>query len=801
MNESERRELPKPDAGTQTASARARAMAGWWFICLLLAAGTLSVYWPLKNCEFINYDDQVYVSENPHVSAGLTWSGVAWAFQTFHASNWHPLTWLSHMLDVELFGRGPGGAHFMNLLLHTGNAILLFLLLWRLTGAQWRSAWVAALFAWHPLHVESVAWISERKDVLSTFFGLLSLLMYVHYVKRSEVQSLKSKIAYGWALLFFALGLMSKPMLVTWPMVMLLLDYWPLQRVKEAEWRPASWYPLLLEKIPFFALSAISCGVTFFAQQKGGAVASLTDVSLSGRIQNALVSYVRYLGKTFWPVDLAIPYPYLGNSWGVVLMAAGIVVGLSVVAVLAGHRRRYLFTGWFWFLGMLVPVIGLVQVGAQSMADRYTYMPLTGLFLILAWGAGELAERWPQMKPGLGVTAILLLAACAWRTEEHLQYWRDSGALARHAIAVTSNNETAYSNLGIYLLEKGQLDAAIGGFRDALRTMWGVSNAPADPVAALVSLASGDENRGNEKQLLLQAESRKREACAVIFNNLGVALSRQGKTNEGMALYRLTLTAEPENTLALNNLALELADRGQYAQAILLFKQALRVEPDNLKTRNALGNALVKAGRVGEAIGEYQAALRILPNDPETQQNLGLALAAQGRSAEAIPHFEAALQAAPSVLEIHNNLGSALISVGDLDGAIRQFRLLLQQKPDHARAHDNLGVALATKGELSEAATQFEESLRYDSNNAKTHFNLGNVLAMQRRFNEAIQQYEETLRLAPNLPEAHCHLGAALAETGRRDEAKAQLQEALRLKPDYEEARQQLDKLNTRPPE
>lgn len=792
----------KSESKTQTVSARAGITVSPWLICLLLAVVTLSVYWPLENYEFINCDDHDYVSENPHILAGLTWPGVEWAFQTFHAANWHPLTWLSHMLDVELFGRGPSGAHFINLLLHTGNVILLFFLLRRLTKAQWRSAWVAALFALHPLHVESVAWISERKDVLSTFFGLLTLIFYVCYVQRKSLNAQRSTLSYFLALFFFALGLMSKPMLVTWPMIMLLLDYWPLQRVKGAVWHLSSWRPLLLEKIPFFVLSALSCGVSFIAQQKGGAVVSLIDVSLSARIQNSLMSYARYLGKTFWPVNLAIFYPYIKHwPWWMVLMAFGIVVGLCVVTMFAGGKRRYLFTGWFWFFGMLVPVIGLVQVGVQSMADRYTYMPLIGLFLILAWGAGELAERWPRMKPGLGAMAILALATCAWRTEDQISYWHDSGTLARHAIAVTKNNDIAYSNLASYLLEKGQVDEAVNNYRNVLRTMWGVGNAPADPVATLVSLASGDQSREVERQLLLQAEPSKRKSCADILNNLGTALTYQGKTNEGMALYHLSVLLKPDHVLALNNLAFELVEQGKYTEAIKLYEQALAVEPDNLKIRNALGNTLVKAGSVDEGIGEYRAALRISPNDPETRQNLGLALTAAGRPAEAIPHFEAALRADPKVLEIHNNLGSALISVGDLDGAIRQFRLLLQQKPDHARAHDNLGVALAMKRELGEAITQFQQSLHYDPNNARTHFNLGNVLAMQRRFDEAIQQYEEALRLAPSLPEVHCHLGAVLAETGRRSEARMQLQEALRLKPDYEEARQQLDKLNTRPPE
>jgi tetratricopeptide (TPR) repeat protein len=797
-------EKPNPPPTGQAAAApvRHRAMANPLLVCLLLAAVTLSVYWPLKSFEFINYDDHDYVSENQHVLAGLTWTGVAWAFQTVHASNWHPLTWLSHMLDTDLFAKGAGGAHFMNVLLHAANTVLLFLLLQRLTGAQWRSALVAALFALHPLHVESVAWISERKDVLSTFFGMLALLMYAQYVERAKVQNPKSKVIYGWALLFFALGLLSKPMLVTWPLVMLLLDYWPMQRVKEREFHFAVWRPLLFEKIPFFILSTMSCAITFIVQHQGGAMATLTGVPLSIRIENSLVSYARYLGKMLWPANLAIPYPYPAEwPWWQVLSAAGLVGGLCIAAVVARRKYPYLFTGWFWFWGMLVPVIGLVQVGAQSMADRYTYVPLVGLFVMLVWGAGDLAERWCRLKPILVFGAILILAGCLWRTADQIRYWHDSGALARHSIAVTANNTAAYSNLGGYLLEQGQYNGAIDSFRDVLRTMWGADNMPDDPVAVMVGIGSGDESREREKQLLLQTEPGKRKACADMLNNLGTALTYQGKTNEGMALYRLTILIQPDHPLALYNLAFDLAGQGQYAQAIPLYEQALRAKPDNLRTINALGIAQVEVGRIDEAISGYVEALRISPDDPETRRNLGLALVAQGRPADAIPHFEAVLRTDPRELEVHNNLGSALVSVGKLDDAIRHFRLLLQKKPDHARAHDNLGVALAMQGRLDEAIGEFTESLRYNPNNVKTHFNLGNVLAMQHRYEEAMQQYRETLRLVPDHPQAHCHLGAVLAETGRRNEATVQLREALRLKPDYEEARQQLEKLSRQPPD
>ncbi len=348
-------------------------------LCLLLVAVTLAVYWPVLRCDFVNYDDPDYFTSNPRVLAGLTSPNMVWAFSTGHTGNWHPLTWLSLMLDATLFGKGPLGPHLTNLLLHAANTVLLFMLLQRLTAANWRSAFVAALFALHPLHVESVAWIAERKDVLSTFFGLLALGAYARYVEKSKVQSPKSKVFYGLALLFFALGLMSKPMLVTLPFVMLLLDYWPLKRIADCGLRIADskssalsvvdsplpkFNRLLVEKWPFFLLSAISCVVTFIVQQKSGTVASLARVSMAGRMENSFVSYARYLGNTFWPVNLAVLYPHpIHWAAGPVVFSLLLVIGLSVAAVWLGRRFPFVFTGWFWFVGTLVPVIGLVQVG------------------------------------------------------------------------------------------------------------------------------------------------------------------------------------------------------------------------------------------------------------------------------------------------------------------------------------------------------------------------------------------------------------------------------------------------------
>ena len=479
-------------------------------ICLLLVAVTLAVYWPVMRYDFINYDDPDYFTANTHVQTGLTLPNMVWAFSTRRTTNWHPLTWLSLMLDAELFGKGPVGPHFTNLLLHAANTVLLFLLLRRLTAANWRSALVAALFALHPLHVESVAWISERKDVLSTFLGLLTLLFYAGYAQGVTVdtcrvtrtESILSRVTchvsrfYWLALLFFVLGLMSKPMLVTLPLVMLLLDWWPLGRMSRVEGRGSRVRSLVLEKIPFFLLSAISCVVTFIAQQKGGSVISLVKISFAGRIENTFVSYARYLGKTFWPSHLAVLYPHpIHWGAGLIVFSLVLVIGFSVAAVWFGRQHPYVPMGWFWFVGTLVPVIGLVQVGIQSMADRYTYLPLIGVFMVVVWGFDEARVKWRLPETLVLFLAGMFLLAGAWATRSQLSYWRDSETLFRHTLAVTENNYLAYNNLGTCLSEKGQLAEARDCFQKSLRIKPNNVDALCNMGSVLTRPASGMKRR------------------------------------------------------------------------------------------------------------------------------------------------------------------------------------------------------------------------------------------------------------------------------------------------------------------
>jgi tetratricopeptide (TPR) repeat protein len=658
-----------------------------------LAAVTLALYWPIAAHDFVNYDDPDYVTANPHVQTGLNWENVLWAFTTGHASNWHPLTWLSHMLDAQLFGQWPGGHHVVSLVFHAANTLFLLLFLNCLTGRLWRSAMVAALFAWHPLHVESVAWVSERKDVLSMFFALLSLWAYAKYAAttskaypaatspQTSHAPRFANSAYWLALALFALGLMSKPMLVTLPCLMLLLDFWPLARWHGSENQPATlWRRLVLEKAPFFLLAVGSGVVTFLVQQKGGAVS--TSISLAARAGNAVVSYARYLGKTFWPDDLSVLYPHPGH-WPMASVIGSIILVLMIsgLAFVLRRRRPWWFVGWFWFLGTLVPVIGLVQVGIQSMADRYTYLPHIGLFIALVWGLCEwLAER-PGRIQALALATAVSLVACALFTLRQVRFWHDSETLFRQAVQVTASNYLAFNNLGFYL-------------------------------------------------------------------------SARGKVDEAMRCYEQSLKINPFYEDALNNLGHALAGRKRYADAITFYQRALRVRPDHVEVHNNLGNALSDTGQTDEAIGHYRFVLERLPDHADAHNNLGIALAMKGQLAEAVPHFRAAIRLKPGYASAHSNLGNALAVQRQLDAAAGEYREALRLNPADAQAHNNLGNVLAEQGDLDEAVRHYNEALRLNADNPEAHFNLAQALVRLSRRAEAIPHLQEALRLKPDYPEA-----------------------------------------------
>jgi protein O-mannosyl-transferase len=558
------------------------------FISVLLALATLAVFWPVTGHDFLSLDDQEYVTANAHVQGGPTWDNVSWALTTGHASNWHPVTWLSHALDCQLFGLKAGAHHLVSVGFHVANTLLVFLLFRRMTGALWRSAFVAALFALHPLHVESVAWVSERKDVLSTFFWNLALLMYVRYVEQSEVQNPKPKVEglaarqhpssktrhaprftvycsrfYILSLLLFALSLMSKPMAVSLPFVLLLLDFWPLRRFEPATLNAqrSTLWKLLLEKLPFFALAAVAGVITFVVQKTGGAVAD--SVLLGVRLGNTPVSYVRYIGKMFWPENLSILYLHPGRwpAWEVAASTL-LLLFISSAALVLSRRRPYLAVGWFWFLGTLVPAIGLVQVGIQAMADRYTYVPFIGLFILLAWGIGEVvpAGRW-QTK-GLAGSPGLVLVACAFLTARQIRYWRDSETLFGHALQVAPDNFILHNVLGAYLSSKGRYHEAISHFQEALR---------------------------------LRPEIPNPEG----HNNLGYALASIGRSDEAIQHYREAIRLMPSYPNPHNNLGIVLAKQKQFDDAISEFQEAFKLDPGFLIASNNLATARAEKARAG----------------------------------------------------------------------------------------------------------------------------------------------------------------------------------------------------------
>jgi tetratricopeptide (TPR) repeat protein len=684
-------------------------------VCLLLAALTFAVFWPVGKCDFINYVDPQYVTSNPQVQAGLTLNGIVWAFATVLSGHWHPLTWLSHMLDVQLFGLNPAGPHVVNALLHAANTLLLFLLLRQLTSALWPSAFVAALFAVHPLHVESVAWISERKDVLSTFFGLLTLLLYARYAQnKSRVESRESRpgtptpaldprpwtFDYCLAVLFFALGLMSKPMLVTLPFVLLLLDYWPLNRVRGAKCQVSGQgaiprpdcatqtsrfslpWPLVWEKWPLFLLSAASCVVTFRAQKMSGAVLNLTNLPIAARIENAFISYARYLGKLFWPANLALPYPH-PERWpiGYVLFAVVLVSVLCAAAVVWRRKLPYLFVGWFWFLGTLIPVIGLIQVGGQSIANRYTYVPLIGLFIALTWSVRAALARWRLPPLAIGATAALTLGASAAQTVGQLRYWQNSGTLFRHVIEVSADNYMAQDLLGYYLMAQGRVDEAAEHFQDALRI-------------------------------------------------------------------------NPNDLKALDNLGSYSLNHGRPEAAIEYFQRALRYDPGFLHAWIGMGSARERLGQFAEAIHCYENARRLAPAFPQPLNHLGNAFYSQKQYADAIRCYEDSLKLAPDDPRVLNNLGGALFKQSRGPEAIRSFEAALRLKPDYAEAHNNLAAALQQAGQDEEAVQHYTAGLRLNPENADAHLDLGRLLAKLGRREEAVAQFKDALRLKPDEADA-----------------------------------------------
>jgi tetratricopeptide (TPR) repeat protein len=687
-------------------------------ICATLAIITIITFWQLKDCGFINYDDSMYVYENAYVQSGLNWDNVKQAFSSELAKlsgHWHPVTWLSWMIDYQFFGLNATAYHLVNLFFHVVNTLLLFLLLLRMTKNIWPCAFVAALFAIHPLHVESVAWIAERKDVLSTFFWMLTLGAYSYYVENPGFRR------YFFVLLFFVLGLMAKPMLITLPFVLLLLDYWPLRRfgeinprqkvqtealktvtsdqqkkkskkkntVKEIleakktdhpEYKWSLIYPLLWEKIPLFVLALLSSIVTYFAAQSAGAVHS-ESIPLFIRIGNAFISYIAYIGKMIWPSNLVVFYPYakLMIPWQV-LGSILLLIAITLVVIWRVKKFPYLAVGWLWYIGTLVPVIGIVQAGSQAMADRYTYIPLIGLFIMLAWGVPELLKKWKYGKEMLfaaSALSIVCLSVISWK---QVGYWQNNFTLYDHALVVNDNSWLAYDNRGVAYYSQGRYKQAIEDFNRAIEI-----------------------KPRHEKT----------------YNNRGNAYQTLGGYRQAIDDFNKAIEVKPDFPEAYNNRGNAYLFLGNYKKAIEDMNKAIEIKPDYATAYNSRGNACQALGNYHQAIEDYGRAIENKPRYAEAYYNRGTAYNKLGNYQRAIEDLNRAINLKPDYPEAYVNRGFAYKGLGNYQQAIEDYGSAIQIKPDYTFAYLNRGAAYVNLGNNDMALNDLKMAAKLGDENAK----------------------------------------------------------------------------------
>jgi tetratricopeptide (TPR) repeat protein len=713
------------------------------FIYSVLAFATLAIFWQVHSFEFTNYDDDKYVSENSHISTGLKWDNIVWVFTNEHNGNWHPLTGLSHILDCELFGLKPGWHHIINLFFHTINVLLLFTVLKQMTGTTWQSAFTAALFALHPLHVESVAWIAERKDVLSTFFWVLTMAVYFRYAKNPSV------VSYIFTLVLFVLGLMSKPMVVTLPFALLLIDYWPLNRLDVKNKRQL--YRLILEKIPFFIFSAASSIITFLVQKSAGAVGRTEVFPLTSRVANAVVSYMTYIMKMLWPMRLAVFYPHPENKlpyWQV--FSAGILLAAITICVICfAAKYKYLATGWFWYLGTLVPVIGLVQAGIQAMADRYTYIPLIGLFIIVAWGATDLLRNWKHRFIVLGISSTIIISILSFRTMVQTSYWHDSRVLFEHALKVTKRNYLAYNKVAYCLMEEGKYDEAI-----------------------------------NRIQSALQLKPHYAEA----LNNLGFSYTKLDRWPEAIEAYKLAIKIKPSFANAQYNLGFAYLHLGRTDEAIDAFKQAINCMPDYAEAYFYLGLIHLRLDSAADAVKDFEQAVKIKPDFAQVYYYLGTAYKKLSRTNDEMQAYFQAIKIKPDYAEAYNNLGILFTQVGRFQEAVTAFTNVARLKPDDADVYNNLGTAYGRLDRFAEAVQALQQAVRIKPDLVSAHYNLGVAYGNLGRYQEAIKAYQQVIRLKPDDVETYCELGNIYGKLGQLRDAIEAYKQAIRIKPDYAKA-------------
>jgi tetratricopeptide (TPR) repeat protein len=642
-------------------------------IIAVIALATVAAYLPTLNAGFVNFDDDIYVRDNSHVLGGPTPTAIVWAFTSIERSgNWHPLTWISYMIDVKVFGCEPRALHAVNVLIHILNSALVYLLLFRATSRPWRSGMVAALFALHPLHVESVAWISERKDVLSTVFWLLAMLSYLRYCRKPSL------VAYAGVAGLMVIGLMCKPMVVTLPLTLLLLDYWPLGRLAGLEAKMGSRAAvtrLVAEKLPLFALSAASAVITLIAQKAGGAVAQTAELPFVARFSNALVSYVAYIIKMIYPMRLAVVYPHPGPNlpWWQVALSSLALIGFTVFIVRRA-KRDYLRMGWLWYLLTLVPVIGLVQVGGQGMADRYTYVPLIGLFVAIVWAICDVLNKCCE---GFGQTrfyapAALVLVVLAVLTHRQAATWKDSETLWRHALAVTTRNYNAHLGLGTAL--------------------------PTDDPESLKQL-----------RLALGINPRSVE----VHYNMGIAMLNQNRYDDAMEFFRTAERIDPDYWLAKSGKGMVYEAKGEHAKAASCFLEASKLKPDDPHVLSNAGVEFVRLGRFDDAARAFEKALKINPSDPFTNVNMGNILRSRGKLKEARRLFQNALEMDDRNILAYLGMANVARDEGDLKSAESYVRSAIELGPKRGEARYLLAVILKECGRYADAAKEFEKALEF----------------------------------------------------------------------------------------
>jgi protein O-mannosyl-transferase len=731
-----------------------------YLIIASLVIITIGSFMGVMNNGFINYDDPAYVVNNEHVRTGLSLPTIVWAFSSTSESNWHPITWLSHSLDCSLFGMDPRYHHAMNLFIHLLTTIMVFLVFEKMTRMPWQSAFIAVVFAVHPLHVESVAWISERKDALSGFFWIATMIAYVNYARSSALKW------YIITILLFILGLMSKPMLVSLPFVLLLLDYWPLGRIQigkslpgeKSIMPPISRKRIIVEKIPFLVLAIVSSVLTFFIQQHGGSMAISSRLPMDERLTNAIVTYIQYIGKIFIPTDLAIFYPHpLGTLESYKIIGA-IVIILSITFFVWKNSRtdKYLMTGWLWFIGTLIPVIGIVQVGLQSMADRYMYIPIIGIAIIIAWGVPQLINRFKlsNIIPKAGFALIVPLMMLG--TYIQTTYWKSNVTLFQHALAVTTNNHIAHTNLGVDLADSGRHAEAIPHLREAMR-LW-----------------------PNE---------------ILTHSNLARSLVAIGERKEALNQYNWILERTPTDPRLHNRIADVLADEGDLNGAIDHYHEAFRLDSAFLMSRCKVGKLLAQQSKYDEAKAQCEYVLRKDSGFSMAHDILGIIAGQQKLYDEALKEFAEAIRLDSTNADAYNDLGIVYDNLGKEADAFQMYQRAVHFNDEQWNAQFNLGTMYARRGQLSDAAIHLERAVTLFPTALDARSNLARVYAHQGNFPAAAEQFAAIIKYDPGNASAHFQYGSLLVKQNKLREASVQFQETLRLDPAFKDAQIALEKI------